>query len=337
MATPRTKNLIRFLHNPRASAHRSHEPARTDEVETVFAAYLEHHDESTRLSAYELGRRALGEGVGLMPWIARVHGAIVAAVQAAPSPAERAATDAAGRDFLLECLSPFEMWFRGAREANDALRKHNDCLEQETRRIAHELHDCAGQILSAAYLEMHRLATTAPPDMASGVVNAIALLDQAHADLRRLSHELRPTILDDLGLVPALKALGEGLSQRSGLAVSIEGSTGGRLPAPVEIALYRTVQEALTNASKHARAAHAEIRVERGNREIRCVVTDDGVGLQEEIAPETSRGLGMLGLRERLAPLGGSIRWGSVPGAGGTMVAAVIPLEESHAPTNFGR
>jgi signal transduction histidine kinase len=310
---------------------------RMSEVHSTFSVYVTEADESARLNAYELGRRALADGVGLMQWIGIVCGAVVDTLQSARNAADRAPIAAAAEGFLFECLSAFEMSFQGSREANEVLRYQNDLLEQETRRIAHEIHDSAGQLLARVYFELHFLAEKAPPELVADVSRVTALLDQVQADLRRISHELRPTILDDLGLLPALRELGAGLASRSGVAVSVEGSTEGRLPPPVEVALYRTVQEALTNTVKHSRAARAEVRVERRGDDVHCTVTDDGVGFTPGAASASTGGLGLVGLRERLAPLGGSIRWGTVPGDRGAVVTAIIPLEVPHAPPNLGR
>jgi signal transduction histidine kinase len=178
-------------------------------------------------------------------------------------------------------------------------------------------------------MELQQLGAAKPADAGPYLARVTTLLDEIQAHLRRFAHELRPTMLDDLGLMPALEALGQSVSSRSGIAVSIEGSTEGRLAPAVEIALYRTVQEALTNTTKHSGAARAEVSVERQRGEVRCTVTDDGVGF----APATSHnhGLGLIGLRERLASLGGSVRWGSIPGVGGAVLAVTIPVEASHA------
>jgi signal transduction histidine kinase len=306
------------------------------EARSTFAAYVNQPDESARLAAYELGRRALADGVGLMQWIGIVCGVVVEAIQSAPTDTDRAVAAAAAEGFIFECLSAYEMSFQGAREANDALRHQNDLLEHETRRIAHEIHDSASQLMAGAYFELHFLAQNGSPELVARVARVTDLLDQVQGDLRRISHELRPTILDDLGLLPALRELGAGLATRSGMVVSIEGSTEGRLPPPVEVALYRTVQEALTNTVKHSGAARAEVRVERRGHDVHCTVTDDGVGFNRAAAASTG-GLGLVGLRERLAPLGGSIRWGSAPGERGAVVTAVIPLEVPHVPSRLGR
>lgn len=305
-----------------------------NEIDDVLNDYLARSDEAARNAAYELGRRALTGGTGLLDWVGTLHGAVARRVQRAATPDESACVALAAGGFLLECLSAYEMSFQGAREANEALRRQNELLEGETRRIAHEIHDTAGQLLASVYLELQRLAESDPPDAGPCLAEVTARLDQVQSHLRRFAHELRPTLLDDLGLMPAVQALGRSVASRTGIAVSVEGSTDGRLAPAIEIALYRTVQEALTNASKHSGAKRVDVHVERRGDEVRCTVTDDGVGFAAEKSPAPGRGLGLIGLRERLAPLGGSVRWGSVPRARGAVVVATIPLETPYAAPN---
>ena len=154
------------------------------------------------------------------------------------------------------------------------------------------------------------------------------LLDALEERLRRLSHELRPTILDDLGLRPALEFLTEGFAARTGISSSVQGSTKGRLEPLVETAVYRIVQEALTNIARHADATHASIRLSREARVLRCSIQDDGVGMSIDpvtVGASGRRGLGLLGIRERLDALGGKFKLRSRPG-GGTEVLVTVPI-----------
>jgi signal transduction histidine kinase len=306
------------------------------EYERAFDAYLSRSGEATRLEAYALGRRALAGGAGLLDLVSAMHGSLVEAMRRAGDNdrAVRIAEEAEG--FFLECVSAFEMAFLGAREANNALRHHNEMLEQQAKRIAREVHDSAGQLMASAHIELDQAAATAPAELAPRFRRIKTLLDRVESDVRRLSHELRPTILDDLGIVPALRFLGEGVSSRTGLAVSVAGSSGGRLPPPVETVLYRVAQEALTNVGKHARASRVEVRVERSDREVLCEVCDDGVGFDSAkvLAGRGVRGLGLIGMRERLAPLGGTIRYETTGHDRGTRLVVTIPLEASYAHKN---
>ena len=157
-------------------------------------------------------------------------------------------------------------------------------------------------------------------------------LEEVELELRRLSHELRPTLLDHLGLVPALRELAQGVSKRSGLAIQVHDATNGRLPATVETALYRIAQEAFTNAIRHSHATRVEVRVAHELSAVHCTITDNGVGF-ERVTLESSRpgpGLGLAGMAERLSPLGGSLRIETSPGRG-VRLDIHIPLEGSHA------
>ena len=301
-----------------------------DRCATAFRRHLQAGDEGSLHEAYEFGRSALAAGVGVMD---------LAVVLWRVSLEARTGKDdlwLARRieSFLLECLSPYEMALRGAREANEALRKLDERREEHVRRIAHELHDQAGQILATVYLSLEALRGHLKPGGEEGLAKVASLLEQVESEIRRVAHELRPVILDDLGLVPALRLLGEGVSRRAGVSVSINGSTEGRLPPRVETELYRTIQEALTNVVRHSHASRALIEVTHAGREVRCRVRDNGQGFDPTVppAPGAARGLGLRGIRERLAPLGGGVEVHSQPGAG-TELLIRIPLEVSYANT----
>ena len=147
------------------------------------------------------------------------------------------------------------------------------------------------------------------------------------AHIRRLSHELRPTILDDLGLVPAVESLAHGVSQRTGLQVKVQSSLGSKhLPPRLGIALYRTAQEALNNIQRHARAKTVSIRFRNSRKTVRCSIVDDGIGFDPSPAVHSGRGgLGLLGIRERLHAVGGELRVQSVRGRG-TKLEISVPL-----------
>src|SRR2546422_942292 len=165
------------------------------------------------------------------------------------------------------------------RQAEQALRALNLRLEEEARRIAHALHDEAGQLLVSVYLALDTLAAELQPDARKRLIEIRALLEQVEAQLRRLAHELRPTILDDLGLKPAIEFLADGISARTGLSVVVRGSVGGRLPSPIETAIYRIVQEGLTNVTKHAQASQAVVLLGRRTEAVVCSVVDNGRGV----------------------------------------------------------
>lgn len=197
--------------------------------------------------------------------------------------------------------------------------------EDEARRIAHELHDEAGQLLASVHIALDELATQIP-ERAATFRDLHHLLDRVEGQLRRLSRELRPSILDDLGLAPALEWLAQGVGERTGLAISVM-APGTRLPSLVETAIYRVVQEALTNAARHARATRVQVEVQLAGSAVRVVVQDDGQGFDVDAAQARrgDRGLGLIGMRERVDALGGGLS--IVSGRGqGTTLSVVIPL-----------
>jgi signal transduction histidine kinase len=241
---------------------------------------------------------------------------------------EHGASDAlltAAGEFFAECLSPYEMSHRGAQEGARALRHLNEVLEAELKRIAHALHDEAGQLLASVHIAIADVASELPPQARGRLDGVEVLLKQIEAELRTLSHELRPTVLDNLGLVPALEHLAEKVAKRTGLILSVTGETGERLPAAVETALYRIVQEALNNVVKHAHAHSVRIDLQRTRRKILCAIRDDGVGF-DAFDQRGNEGLGLSGIRERLNSLGGSLSVVTEPRRGTTLLAD-IPLK----------
>lgn len=282
--------------------------------------------------AYELGRSALARGFGVLD-MAMLHHSVLAKVLARERDSDQAerVLRAAGQ-FYAESLSPYEMAHRGFRDAIAALHRLNETLEQEVKRIAHAVHDEAGQLLVVARLAMSAVSRDLPPSGQGQLNEVTAILGQIEEQLRRLSHELRPTILDDLGLVPAVQFLAEGLSKRARLLIRVEASVEGRLSASVETVLYRVIHEALTNVTKHSQAKNVRIQLQRGTRSLCCSVQDDGVGFDVPtvLSGKEPRGLGLVGIRERLNPLGGTLRINSAPGQG-TQLLITIPMEDKDA------
>jgi len=301
------------------------------QLDAEYAAALRDHlaggGEASLQRAYELGRRAVASGLGLVEMAALHHQAVLSLLPPSPEPGECAQAIKAAGAFLAEGLGPFEMAYRGFREASDVLRRLNETLEEEAKRIAHALHDDAGQILVSVHLALESLATDLPAGR-DRLREARDLLDQVEEQIRGLSHELRPTILDDLGLVPALEFLAKGMAKRAGIAITVEGPRDRRLPPAVETALYRIVKEGLANVSRHARASRARIRVEHEGRLARCAIQDDGKGFDvpEVMARNGEHGLGLGGMRQRLGALGGTLEILSAPGQG-TELQITIPVE----------
>jgi signal transduction histidine kinase len=175
--------------------------------------------------------------------------------------------------------------------------------EDERRRISRELHDEAGQILTAVKIEL---------DL-DGRKEASEMVGRALAQVRDLSNLLRPSALDDLGLVPAVRALIEDFSRRTQIQVELEIEDGLRGPAAdQQVVIYRVIQEALTNVARHAAASVVQVRLSMLENRVELRIADDGRGFASEPTPH----LGLLGMRERVAELGGTFRIDGAPGQG---------------------
>ncbi|HEV2416970.1 MAG TPA: ATP-binding protein [Terriglobia bacterium] len=298
------------------------------EYQAAMQAYLSNAGEPALERAYELGRRALDQGLGVLDFGAVYHRALRAVLRSRRTPVECVQTVKALESFFVESLSPYEMTHRGYRDAHAALRRLNELLEDETKKIAHALHDESGQFLVAVHIALEDLANGLPSRFQAPVQKVRAALNEMEEQLRRLSRELRPPILDDLGLLAALQILADGFSRRSGLKVVLAGLTDERLPPEIEIAFYRIVQEALTNVSKHARASSAVIRFERPTKALlNCSIRDDGAGFDAPrvLGARVKKGLGLIGIQERLKALDAALEIKSCPGSG-TELLIQVPL-----------
>ena len=303
------------------------------EYTAALRRYLKRGSEADLQRAYEIGRRALGEGVGVLGMVAMHHQAmadIFAGLEGAKTLHAQVLKGAG--TFFTESMSPYEMTHNAFSEANAALRRMNENLEEEVKRIAHALHDEAGQLLAAVHLSLDQAARELHPASDRPLQAVKDLLEEVGQHLRRLSHELRPTILDDLGLVPAIDFLAEGVAKRSGIRIRVRSSVPDRLPTVLETVLYRVVQEALNNVVRHSRARSVNIRLRSSGKTVHCSIVDDGVGFnQRKLQPPIARhGLGFLGMVEKLQPLGGGIRIESAPGQG-TKILVTVPKEVEHA------
>ena len=289
----------------------------------IFQEYLTEGAESSLSSGYEFARRAMADGRSVLE-MAEIHHEALRRVLGQQANADKLLAQAV--DLFATCLSPFEMSHRGAQEGTRALRRLNDVLEGELKRIAHALHDEAGQLLASVHIAVADIAGEVPREFRPRFNEVERLLRQIEVELRNLSHELRPTMLDNLGLVPALEMLAEKVTKRTGLAVSVAGERAARLPPAAETALYRIVQEALNNAVKHAHAKSVKIELQHLPLRVACSVRDDGTGFEVREQSGT-QGLGLIGIRERLKALGGSLRVVSEPRRGTTLLVE-IPLGE---------
>jgi signal transduction histidine kinase len=209
------------------------------------------------------------------------------------------------------------------RVSRDSVRRVVEAQELERARLARELHDETGQALTSILLGLKPLERTAESAEARTALESVReLVISTLQDVRRLAVELRPSALDDFGLVPAVERLTETFREQSGLRVDLETQLGEeRLPSEAETTLYRVIQEALTNVVKHSAAKRVSILLQRKNSAVVAVVEDDGAGFD----PSDTRAdaIGLSGMRERVSLAGGRLQVESSPGAGTTVVAEV--------------
>jgi signal transduction histidine kinase len=216
----------------------------------------------------------------------------------------------------------------------EAVRRHLldrviSAQEEERRRIARELHDEIGQLLTSLLVGLRSVEEMATPEAMGARIEKLRK-DTATTltEVRRLARGLRPNLLDDLGLDAALSLYAEEFGRTNGIRtdVHVTGLSNTRLPSPVETALYRIAQEALTNAARHAGATTVSLVVRRGPSEVRLVVEDDGRGFDADTALQPTRDhLGLLGMRERATLLNGRLWLESGPGKGAAVYVA-LPL-----------
>ena len=293
------------------------------EYERALGSYLRRGDEASLKQAYELGRRALSDGRGILDMIG-IH---QKALEGILTNGRQSDIVRRAGEFLVELMSPFEMTHRAFGEANDTLRRLNESLESETRRIARALHDESGQLLAAVHIQLRQMARGLSPTAQISLGEVEELLQQVEQQLRNFSHELRPTVLDDYGLLPALHTLAEKFSKRFGLPVSVDGKVEPRLTRAVEAAMYRVTQEALNNVARHAKASRVNIRLWRSPGEFHCRIRDDGVGFDPTaVTKDSKNALGLLGMRERLNVLGGTLQIESARQQG-TELKILVPVE----------
>lgn len=211
------------------------------------------------------------------------------------------------------------------RVTREALRRVVQAQELERKRLARELHDETGQALTSILLGLKALDEVEDADERREANASVReLVSTTLQDVRRLAVELRPSALDDFGLVPAVERLAQTFSERTGIEVDVQARLDEeRLPAEAETALYRIVQEALTNVAKHARAPRVSILLTKRDGAVAVVIEDNGRGFDSR-QPQGG-GLGLVGMRERIGLLDGRLTIESAEG-GGTSVVAEVPL-----------
>lgn len=198
--------------------------------------------------------------------------------------------------------------------------------EQEQARIARELHDDLAQSLAALKMDLSSLAEEVAPmpdDLRGRVKRMTEMVDASVTATRRIAADLRPRVLDDLGLSAAIEWLANAFTNRTGVPCSVDLEGDLDLPEPYATGCFRIVQESLTNAAKHARAHHVAVRAALGASELVLQVVDDGVGF-DTTQPRKQMSLGLAGLRERAHLLKGEVQVTSHPGQG-TRVEVRIP------------
>jgi PAS domain S-box-containing protein len=232
---------------------------------------------------------------------------------------------------ITERLRAEDVLRRSKEELKELGAAANVAREHEKSRVARELHDELGQSLTALQMDVAWCKENIPPGeqaLARKLDRMQAMLDATVAATRRIAADLRPLMLDDLGLLPAVEWLVEDFSQRSGVACELEVSDPDldlALPDAYATAVYRSIQESLTNVTKHARASRVEVAIGESDGMLTVRVCDNGAGFSAD-DPRKPNSYGLLGLRERAALLGGDATISSAPGAG-TRIEIRLPVE----------
>jgi two-component system, NarL family, sensor kinase len=205
--------------------------------------------------------------------------------------------------------------------------------DEERRRIARELHDSLGQYLTAAKINVDILMGSPEEVSREMLGEARELIEQALAETRTLSHLLHPPLLDEAGFDSAAHWYVDGFAKRSGIQVSLDIAADlQRLPSAVEIALFRVLQESLTNVHRHSGSDSVEIRLHRNHSDVELHITDHGRGLPPDVLQRfettgSNVGIGLAGMRERVKELGGQMKLRSAPD--GTVLMIKIPIGEA--------
>jgi len=219
-------------------------------------------------------------------------------------------------------------------QVRELLRRLVNAQEDERRRISRELHDTLGQHLSAVTLGLKTLQvrTDCPPAVAEGLDRVYQAASQLDDAMDRLAYELRPAVLDDLGLADALRSHAQAWTLQTGIPVEMHTrGLAGRLPTEVEVTVYRVVQEALTNIHKHAQASRVGVISERRGADLRVIIEDDGCGFDAsdpDPLGDGRRRLGLRGMSERAGLVGGKLQVESAPGHG-TTVYLTLPIADA--------
>jgi signal transduction histidine kinase len=242
---------------------------------------------------------------------------------------------------LINSLADSVSSYLDRKQAEAALRQTHERLqalsqqlmhvqEQERRHLARNLHDEIGQALTAVKMNLQTLQRGSDgPHIGASLSDSIDIIEHMMQHVRDLSLDLRPSLLDDLGLVSAVKWYVSRQAERAGWEAQILAEDSlSHLPADMAVTCYRIVQEAVTNAMRHAEARHVSVMLHKGDRELDIIIRDDGVGFNVMHAHQRAaqgQSLGLLGMEERIRLLEGRLNIRSSPG-NGTEVMASIPL-----------
>jgi two-component system sensor histidine kinase UhpB len=228
------------------------------------------------------------------------------------SPVNEVAGVARALDDMLERLEA---------ERAESGRRALQAQESERGRVARELHDEVGQLLTGVVLQLEGIAGRVPGEVRGDIVQVQETAREGVEAVREIARGLRPPALDEFGLRPALAGLANGFTERSGIPIATVIEPGMRkLPDHVELAIYRVAQEALTNAARHASPTRVELSLKRSDGGLELRVADDGRGINGHAPP----GVGIAGMRERALLVEGTLRIGARPG-GGTEVVLELP------------
>jgi signal transduction histidine kinase len=222
------------------------------------------------------------------------------------------------------------------KRAEETLRGYSrqliEAQEAERQHIARELHDQIGQVLTAVRINLQNIGNSCETEESRSLIDqGMGIIDAALEQVRNLSFELRPSLLDDLGLVAALRWYSDQYTQRTGIRTKAVSTLPGgqtRLRQELETACFRIVQEALTNVARHANAKNVSIDLRKLDQKIVLSIKDDGIGFKERAANGGAAAiqLGLRGMRERALAVGGTLEIESAP-ARGTEIRAYLPTE----------
>jgi len=337
--------------------------------------YLKDEREAVLEQAYELGRTAIAQGMGVLE-LARIHQeALRQLLQSPAAQKNHGRVLQAAETFLLESFSPFEATHRGFREMNVSLQKRNRELEaeitgrkrvekalrrseqhyqrvfneaqamqeslrnlsnkilstqeEERRRISRELHDEVGQSLTAISVTLATLKNNGTAGAAAKLAGAQRMLRETMETVHDFARELRPAMLDELGLLPALRSYLKGFAGRTGMRVHFHGNPiAEKLENNQKTVVFRIAQECLTNVSKHARASQVVVAIRKFKDGMCMEVTDNGRSFKADAvnAARSQGRLGLLGMQERVRLVNGQFAVKPQPGKG-TSVRVVIPFD----------